>query len=267
AMLQQFLRTVTEGWGFALTSVRNLFAEADLHPEEVGGDFAGESHRLGAAVAEVHALLREHFPTGTLEVDRIAAGMDERLEATLAIAPDLAEVAGPVRAAYDRLAELAQGASDHPPLSQRIHGDLHLGQTLRTSRGWKLVDFEGEPAKPLAERMLPDSPWRDVAGMLRSFDYAARTVLKDLEVDEDTRTQLSYRAEEWVQRNRQAFLEGYAKVAHGEQDDPELTDDEQILVAAYELDKAVYEVGYELRNRPDWVDIPMSALSRADTEA
>ncbi|MGN6252147.1 MAG: maltokinase N-terminal cap-like domain-containing protein [Marmoricola sp.] len=258
AMLQQFLRTATEGWGFALTSVRNLFAEADLHPEEVGGDFAGESHRLGVAVAEVHAVLREHFPTGTLDVTRTAAGMTERLDATLAIAPDLAALAEPARAAYERLAELPAGA-----LSQRIHGDLHLGQTLRSSRGWKLVDFEGEPAKPLAERKLPDSPWRDVAGMLRSLDYAARTILKDLEVDDDTRAQLTYRADEWVQRNRAAFLEGYAAVAHGDPEQPELTADEQVLVAAYELDKAVYEVGYELRNRPDWVDIPMSALARA----
>ncbi|HET7350949.1 MAG TPA: hypothetical protein VFJ28_08420, partial [Marmoricola sp.] len=133
----------------------------------------------------------------------------------------------------------------------------HLGQTLRTSLGWKLVDFEGEPAKPLAERRLPDSPWRDVAGMLRSFDYAAQSVVKDMHSREEPGSQVTYRATEWVQRNRQAFLDGYVE-ARGEA----LTESERALVDAYEADKAVYEVVYEARNRPTWLDIPMSAIER-----
>src|SRR5690606_20804571 len=105
----------------------------------------------------------------------------------------------------DRVAAL-----DDVPV-QRVHCDLHLGQTLRTSKGWKIVDFEGEPAKPLAERMLPDSPWRDVAGMLRSFDYAPRVVERTLgEGDANDDHQRAYRAEEWAERNRTAFLEAYA---------------------------------------------------------
>ena len=94
---------------------------------------------------------------------------------------------------------------------QQIHGDLHLGQTLRTVRGWKIVDFEGEPAKPLAERQRPDSRWRDVAGMLRSFDYAPRVVERAAsEHDPVGDEQRQYRAAEWSARNRQAFLEAYA---------------------------------------------------------
>ena len=93
--------------------------------------------------------------------------MRARLDAALDVVPELA-VRRRARATYD-----ASPTSTNVPV-QRVHGDLHLGQTLRTVKGWKIVDFEGEPAKPLAERLLPDSPWRDVAGMLRSFDYAAR---------------------------------------------------------------------------------------------
>jgi len=251
AMLQQFLRTATEGWDFALTSVRNLFAEADLHPEEVGGDFAGEAHRLGVAVAEVHALLRDHFPTSPLDPDRTVAAMRQRLQDTIAIAPELAAVADAAHSAFDRISATTDG------VAQRVHGDLHLGQTLRTSLGWKLVDFEGEPARPLADRMLPDSRWRDVAGMLRSFDYAARSVQRDLDVEDEARAQMDYRATEWVQRNRDAFLAGYAE-ASGPMSGSDLA-----LIEAYELDKAVYEVAYEARNRPAWIDIPLAALARA----
>ena len=142
-----------------------------------------------------------------------------------------------------------------------MHGDLHLGQTLRTSVGWKLVDFEGEPAKPLAERVLPDSPWRDVAGMLRSFDYAARSVEKDFaHVDNDQSEQLAFRSTEWAARNREAFLSGYLGGRR-------LSAEESALVAAYEADKAIYEVGYEARNRPAWIEIPLAALANLDEQA
>ena len=172
-MLQQFLRTASDGWDLALASVRNLFAEADLHADEVGGDFAGEAARLGVALAEVHADLAEHFPVeqrGADAASALADAMEGRLDAALDVVPDLAPHADPLRATFGRLRGL-----DRIDV-QQVHGDLHLGQTLRTVKGWKIVDFEGEPAKPLAERLLPDSVWRDVAGMIRSFDYAPRVV-------------------------------------------------------------------------------------------
>jgi maltokinase len=255
AMLQQFLRTASDGWDLALVSTRNLFAEADLHAEEVGGDFAAEAHRLGSAVAEVHLMLAEEFPTHPLDTDATAKLMDERLLAALDVVPELGELADPLRARFDSLAGL-----DGPALGltvQRIHGDLHLGQTLRTSLGWKLVDFEGEPAKDLDERRLPDSPWRDVAGMLRSFDYAVRSVARDLSGTEDELQQIAYRSEEWVKRNTVAFLDGYV-----EQRGEPLTQAELNLITAYAADKAVYEVVYETRNRPTWVDIPLAALRK-----
>ncbi len=131
--------------------------------------------------------------------------MTGRLEAALGVVPELAEHAATLRATFDAVAKL-DGLD-----VQRIHGDLHLGQTLRTSHGWKIVDFEGEPAKPLAERLLPDSPWRDVAGMLRSFDYAARVVERSLSTSDETDAELiDTRAQEWSERNKNHFLFAYA---------------------------------------------------------
>ena len=249
AMLQQFLRTATDGWELALTSVRNLFAEADLHADEVGGDFAGEASRLGVALAEVHETLAESFDVGTVPAADVADGMRTRLDEAVPVVPELAPYAAQLRGAYDALAALGELEV------QRIHADLHLGQTLRTVLGWKVVDFEGEPAKPLSERVLPDSPWRDVAGMMRSFDYAAHAVQRSLAGhDETSAAQRAWRAEEWAARNKQHFLTAYA--------DGELTARQGTLLAAYVADKAVYECVYETRNRPAWVSIPLEAVAR-----
>jgi maltokinase len=250
AMLQQLLRTASDGWELALTSVRNLFAEADLYAEEVGGDFAAEAQRLGEAVASIHVLLAEHFPTGERTASdhaELAKAMNERLEAAVDVVPELAEHAPALRDLFAAVGAIEAGSI------QRIHGDLHLGQTLRTSKGWKIVDFEGEPAKPLSERVLPDSVWRDVAGMLRSFDYAPRAAaMTAAATGDDGSEQRAFRAAEWSARNQAAFLEAYAG--------RDLTGDEQTLLAAYVADKAVYECVYEARNRPHWVSIPMAAL-------
>jgi maltokinase len=256
AMLQQFLRTASDGWELALTSVRNLFAEADLYADEVGGDFAAEAQRLGEAVSEVHSLLAEHFPTEertAADHAELAKAMTERLEAALDVVPELAEHAPALRDLFATVGTIESG------VIQRVHGDLHLGQTLRTAKGWKIVDFEGEPAKPLAERVLPDSPWRDIAGMLRSFDYAPRVAaLTASATGDDGAAQRAFRSAEWSARNQAAFLEAYA--GRG------LTGDEQTLLSAYVADKAVYECVYEARNRPSWLAIPMAAIQGTTEE-
>lgn len=252
AMLQQFLRTATDGFELALSSVRNLYAEADLHAYEAGGDFAGEATRLGEALRAVHDALSASFPAerlGTSAAAALADTMNARLDAALPVVPELAQHADSLRAAYDRLRAL-DGLD-----VQRIHGDLHLGQTLRTSLGWKIVDFEGEPAKPLTERLLPDSPWRDVAGMLRSFDYVPHVVERQYAEDHPEGVdQRAYRADEWAHRNRNHFLTAYAG--------GELSAEQRVLLDAYVADKAVYETVYETRNRPTWVAIPLEAVAR-----
>jgi maltokinase len=249
-LMQPFLRSASEGWQLAVTSVRDLYAEADLHADEVGGDFAAESERLGAATADVHTLMRETLPSRVADESEnanTAKQMSERLDAALEIVPELTPYAEGLRAAYDAVAALPAGV----PV-QRIHGDFHLGQVLRTDTGWVLIDFEGEPARPLAERIAMMSPLRDVAGMLRSFDYAARHLL----AEQPTNATLEYRAAEWAERNRDAFCTGYAK-ATGR--DPR---EDAVLLRAFEVDKAVYEVVYEARNRPTWLPIPLGSIER-----
>lgn len=245
AMAQEFLAGAADGWAMATASVRDLFAEADLLADEVGTDFADESRRLGAAVAQVHDDLAAATGATTRDGAEIVTGMRARLDGAVAEVPELAGFADAARAVFDEV------AGSGPVPVHRVHGDLHLGQTLRAPDRWIIIDFEGEPAAPLAERRVPDSPARDVAGILRSLDYAAQHTL----VGVDDR-QLRFRAREWRDRNVDAFCAGYAEVSDS---DPR---DSGALLRAYTLDKALYEVVYESRNRPSWVGVPLGAVER-----
>ncbi len=261
AVLQDFAANSASGWPMALISVRDLFGEADLHADEVGGDFAGEAWRLGEAVATVHVDLARALGTSELDAGEVAVAMSEQLQAAVRAVPAMAEHAPTIGAVYAELAKVPD-----PIPAQRIHGDLHLGQTLRTPTRWLLIDFEGEPARPLAERVKPDSVLRDVAGMLRSFDYAARHQLDRWDDSSAVEAgQLAWRANEWSERNREAFCAGYASVASSSGwADPR---DQRLLLRAYELDKAVYETMYETRHRPDWLAIPLDAVRRLTADS
>ncbi|MGW2513046.1 maltokinase N-terminal cap-like domain-containing protein [Streptomyces scopuliridis] len=231
-VLQPYLRGSQDGWQLALSSLAH------------GREFISEAHALGRATAEVHLALAAALPTVTLgrrQTAQLADGMAERLESAARAVPALMPYAGALRTAFDALAGLDEAGRGRP--AQRVHGDLHLGQTLRTPDGrWSVIDFEGEPARPLAERRRPQPPVRDVAGMLRSFDYAARS-------HEPWRP-------DWAARCREAYCEGYATAAGT---DPRA---EPELLRAYETDKAIYEVLYEARHRPDWLPVPMAAIRR-----
>jgi maltokinase len=252
-MLQQFLPDAVDGWAMATTSVRDLMADVDEPADQAGGDFASEAHRLGQAVATVHADLQRSLGQQDVdadEIERTVRAMRSRLDRVTAMVPELGEYAPALRVAFDGIRD-AKG----PVYMQFIHGDLHLGQVMRTVNGWLLIDFEGEPAAPSEERAMLRSPLRDVAGMLRSFDYAAHQMV--LGQPEDAR--LSERAFEWAQRNRAAFCDGYSEVAGDSVGDPRKHVE---LLRAFELDKAVYEVAYEHANRPDWSAVPLSSIAR-----
>jgi maltokinase len=250
AILSRYLRLASDGWSLAATSVRDLYALGDGAPAEVaGGDFAGESRRLGVATAQVHADLATAFGTDELPagaIGELTEQMFRKLDLTVSAVPELAKYAEMIGDAYSRLAKLKG-----PFPVQRVHGDYHLGQVLRTAGGWVVLDFEGEPATPLAQRRARSSPLRDVAGMLRSFDYAARHQL----IGHPDAEALSGKARDWARRNSTAFCAGYAEAGGL---DPEAND---VLLRALQLDKAVYEVLYEARHRPSWLTIPLESLA------
>ncbi|MER6732683.1 maltokinase N-terminal cap-like domain-containing protein [Streptomyces puniciscabiei] len=232
AVLQPFVSGASDGWELALRELAK------------GEDFAAEARALGRATAEVHTALAHALPTVTLghvQLQSLADGMTERLQAAVQAVPSLRPYEDGLRSAYAALASLA--AEGGTWTAQRIHGDLHLGQCLRSPSGeWSLIDFEGEPARPPAERRMPQPPVRDIAGMLRSFDYAAHSVTPP--------------APDWARVCRAAYCAGYAEVAGR---DPRT---DPVLMRAFETDKAVYETVYEARHRPDWLPVPLSAIRR-----
>jgi maltokinase len=249
AILSRYLRLASDGWSLAATSVRDLYASPDMRAADVGGDFAGESYRLGIATAQIHADLAAAF--GTDELGHDAAGelteqMFRKLDLASAAVPELAKHADMIGESYAEFAKLKG-----PFPVQRVHGDYHLGQVLRTETGWVVLDFEGEPATPLAQRRARSCALRDVAGMLRSFDYAARHQL----IGHPDQAALNDVARDWVRRNADAFCAGYAEAGGL---DPEAN---QVMLRALQLDKAVYEVLYEARHRPSWLSIPLDSLA------
>ncbi|WP_106814286.1 maltokinase N-terminal cap-like domain-containing protein [Microbacterium timonense] len=237
AFAQEFLPGVEDAWRVA------------LHAAARGEDFHAAAHALGSATAEVHLALARCFPTRpptAADRDATAATWRRRLSIAIAEVPELAPHQAAAEAVYRRAL-----AVPWPPL-QRIHGDYHLGQVLHSpERGWVLLDFEGEPLRPMAERTRPDLALRDVAGMLRSFDYVAGS----LRLDDPDRSRSADVVRGWARDARNGFLAGYATTAGD-------LDPGHPLLAALELDKAVYEAIYEARNRPTWVAIPLGAISR-----
>lgn len=230
AFAQEFLAGAMDAWQLALDAAAS------------GTDFTASARQMGSAIAEVHTVLASAFPTKEPSRDDLAvfaALWQERLEAAIGEVPELQALRRSIEATYARAV-----AASWPRL-QRIHGDLHLGQILAVPGDrWAIIDFEGEPMRTLETRSVPDAPLRDVAGMMRSFDYVAGA-------NESTPG-----VRDWTSNCRSAFLDGYSeRSGHDLRRDAALLD-------AFELDKALYEAVYEARNRPTWLPIPVAAIRR-----
>jgi maltokinase len=247
-ILQRFYAGSVDGWALATERVAG-------HYRAEGGaadNFAADAGALGRLTAELHAAMADALPRAAADqpgLGQLGARLHGQLARVAALVPALAEH----RQAIEEVYAKAEAAGGGRPL-QRIHGDYHLGQVLKADR-WIVIDFEGEPARPLQERRRLASPLQDVAGMLRSFDYAAyQPLVLRKEVD-----RLEGPAAAWIEANRRAFLDGYRAVA-GE--DGPAGEDQEVLLRAFELDKAVYEVMYEARHRPPWLQIPLGGIRR-----
>ena len=251
AVAARYLAGGAEGWALAQTSLRDLYATGCDDPAACGGDFAAEATRLGAMTASMHLALAERFG----REEGHAAVWADAIEAQLA---QLADGDADPAAAKD-FVERVRAVGDAGP-AIRVHGDYHLGQVMRTDTGWFVLDFEGEPARPLEERRRPTSPMKDVGGMLRSFQYAAQAVLTERDVLEHD--ELLPLGVAWERRNQGAFLAGYFGTEGIDTLLPAQAGQRDLVLAAFELEKAVYEVLYERAYRPDWVHIPLGAISR-----
>ncbi len=279
ALVQPYLHNGTEGWALALSSLRDLYAEAEergvgdaeaalRHVEEQGATFLPEAARLGEVTADMHlALASDRVPASmraepvTPEIlgawaDAMVRELDQLLGGADPVLEPLRERRVAVVEGFEALRRIDAGG-----LAIRVHGDYHLGQTLRTDTGWTVLDFEGEPALGVVERRALSSPLRDVAGMLRSFDYAAAAALAErTEHDPDLVEKLQRQGATWAEANRRLFWGAYLARVGDHPLLPRGAEDTLTLRRAWELRKAVYEVGYELGHRPDWVDTPLRFL-------
>jgi trehalose synthase-fused probable maltokinase len=248
---QEYIDDGRDGWELAL--------------DELGSDperFLGRLEELGGVIGHMHALLGSDptdpdfapEPSSPEGMALLTATIDEDIERIFLRLPDDLHAVDGIRGRGEEIRDRLQMMSTAGAGGRLIrhHGDLHLGQTLRTPDRWVILDFEGEPARPLTERRRKRSPLRDVAGMLRSFAYVASA--SELQRGNPV-------PEDWEDRARQAFLDGYLSRV-----ETNLLPPGDVAIASvlgiYELEKAVYELRYELDNRPDWVKIPVAGIER-----
>jgi trehalose synthase-fused probable maltokinase len=250
-ILQQYLAGARDGWDLAVSEdgedPYRLIEQLDAL-----GEVTGRMHSVLGSDAGDPAFAPEDPSDEGLAL--ITATVDEEIEKIFKDLPDeddlIAPICGRSQDVRERLKQLSRIGVGGRVI--RTHGDYHLGQVMLTERGWVVLDFEGEPARTLPERRQKRSPLRDVAGMLRSFSYvaAAGDILGTRQMPED-----------WEPRARAAFLEGYFREVDQGLLPPGQESTEKLL-AVFELEKAVYELNYEINNRPDWVGIPVNSIMR-----
>ncbi len=291
AVLQRFVPNIGDGWSYTLAHLGKLLDEGGKVVIDRGDNLSSlvaaisgpllvQFRRLGEITAGLHVALAsrqepEAFrpePITLQDVDQWKVGMTKQLTEVChdlqALQPEQQSAVGLMgddvtgletacRDRFDDLRFLAQGRA----AKIRHHGDYHLGQVLKTTDGFVVIDFEGEPARPLEERRAKVCPLKDVGGMLRSFNYATHAALKQCPEVSSAAVELM---REWEGAVRTSFLEGYGSVARpGEVVFLPGTWDEALqVIRVYELDKALYELRYEMRNRPEWLSIPLQGIRR-----
>ena len=271
---QRFVHGASEGWQIALERIQQMFDE--IHPEDAAEDrlllveeraseLLDAIEQLGEATGSLHVTLsREDFepevrpePIEPYEINELARQMLTTLDELGSEVPELGSMAPRIReriGAISAVADLGQ--------KTRVHGDYHLGQVLRSARQWLLLDFEGEPARTLEERRQKQSPLKDVAGMLRSFNYAAyASLFERAEPDGDEWNRLEPWAGTWEALARSRFLTAYLTHSYEGHFLPQDRDSVAALLDLFELDKALYEVRYERGHRPDWLRIPLRGIA------
>ncbi len=293
ALLQAAVPNEGDAWALTIDAVGRYFegvlgrkgdlqadltAPGPLLDELLGGVYPEKAKLLGQRTGEMHLALAsepldEVFapePFNTMAQRSVYQSMRASLRRIFAVLqkklPELPEAfreeAKQVLAAEAQiLASEQRLLQQNAPASKiRIHGDFHLGQVLSTGKDFVILDFEGEPARPLGERKLKRSALRDVAGMMRSFQYAAYSALWRPTIRAEDAPFLERWADLWYRQMSATFLESYLKTTVGATFLPEKESDLQVMLEAYLIDKAVYEVGYELNHRPDWVVIPIRGI-------
>ncbi len=292
-LLQAAAPNEGDAWALTLDAVgrfyeRVLGRKADLQDasiptasmlsELIGGVYSEKAKLLGQRTGELHLALASDLEEGAFAPEPFNAlaqrSVFQSMRGSLRRAFDLLEKKLPnlpeafraeaqeVLAAEEQILAQEQRILEQrsPATKIRIHGDYHLGQALWTGKDFVLLDFEGEPARALSERKLKRSALRDVAGMMRSFQYAAYSALWQPAMRGEDVPFLERWADTWYRQMSSVFLQSYLAATSGASFIPADENDFQILLEAYLLDKAVYEVGYELNNRPDWVVIPIRGI-------
>jgi len=272
AMVQRYVSNQGDGWDYTLGYLERFLrdaATADGDTPEVSavhGGFLALMATLGQRTAELHRALATRSGTAAFDPEPLAATdfagfkthAADDAAATLALLRDRLDLLPPAAQADARNLLAAADAvragieARHPVegagIKSRYHGDYHLGQVLVKDNDFVIIDFEGEPARAFEERRAKSSPLRDVAGMLRSFNYARWSALRRVAQNLDEAERLAAPAIAWEQATRDAFLAGYGAALDTE------------LLALFELDKALYELRYELDNRTDWVQVPLHGV-------
>jgi trehalose synthase-fused probable maltokinase len=299
-ILQGFVPNQGDAWQYTMKSISAFYNEVGKNSAKGGvADSRNDTARalvapflesvglLARRTAELHLALAS--PAAAAEPDFAPEPFDDTFQRSFedALSELTNRIFRQLRHAHDRLPENAKPKVEkvlgsepqiierfHAALSApiravrtRIHGDYHLGQVLYTGADFVIIDFEGEPARPLSQRRLKRSPLQDVAGMLRSFHYAAYAPLLastgSVKVDDGNREKLNGWAEVWAKSVSDRFLDEYMKTARGAEFLPPSREGIDSLLQLHVLEKAVYELGYELNNRPDWVAIPLEGISKS----